>query len=54
MKEFIKKYKSKLLVFITVWIYLSILISATWGNDDCDKDYPFKYILYSNLFCEIK
>ena len=54
MKEFINKYKSKLFVFVAVWVYLSILLSATWGNDTCGRDYPIKYILYSDLFCEIK
>ena len=54
MKEYLKKHKSNLLITLGIWVYLSLIMSATWGADNCDKDYPIKYILYSSLACEIK
>lgn len=54
MKGYLKKHKSTLLIALGIWVYLSLIVSATWGADNCDKDYPIKYILYSSLACEIK
>ena len=54
MKEFIKEHKGVMLTIVAIWFYISLLVSITWGADNCDKDYPIKYLVYTNLLCEIK
>lgn len=42
---------------VICWLVLSSMGSAfkaSPGSDTCDKTYPIDYILYTNLFCEIK
>ena len=48
-------YKVALVIgFLTCWLVLSSIGSAFKEISNCGKTYPIDYILYNNLFCEIK
>lgn len=37
-----------------MWIGASFIFSVVKTMGACGKDYPIDYIVYTNLFCEIK
>lgn len=55
MKRFMDEYWFIILSVFAYWVLFSFASSSfkeTKGN--CGKAYPIDYVLYSNLFCEIK
>lgn len=42
---------------IALWAALGVASSAlkaAGSNNNCGKNYPIDYVIYTNLFCEIK
>lgn len=51
--------KELLPMFIIFWFGFCILgsffkVLPTDGENSCGKTYPIDYIIYTNLFCEVK
>lgn len=53
LMEVLKKIGIAVLVWSMV-SFMSSIVKATLVYDNCGKTYPIDYVLYTNLFCEIK
>jgi hypothetical protein len=55
MQKFIEEYLWPIIQVLAIWGILSATSSMFKAEfDNCGKTYPIDYVLYTNLFCEIK
>tara|TARA_R110002126_G_scaffold140488_4_gene285332 strand:+ start:418 stop:594 length:177 start_codon:yes stop_codon:yes gene_type:complete len=55
MKEFIKYHVAEIITVLLIWMVISFMGSIIKsGVVGCDKTYAIDYIVYADLFCEIK
>ena len=61
MRKFIAEYYFPILMVFTIWAAFSFFASAVKSDprpgtkeSNCYKKYPIDYVLYTNLFCEIR
>jgi len=47
--------KKEIIVYIFIYFCICVIGSEIKAlSDSCDKTFPMDYIVYTNLFCEIK
>ena len=53
--KYIKENTVGIITVLLFWALISV-VGSMWKNADkaCAKTYPVDYIIYTNLFCEIK
>jgi len=50
-----KNLKENVCLAIFAWVAISFMASMIKsGTNSCSNTYPIDYIVYTNLFCEIK
>ena len=57
MQKFIKDHVVTIGMILSLWALFSIaasIIKVGERTNTCGKTYPIDYVLYTNLFCEIK